>query len=142
MFSTKRFLICESKWWKIIFHYTSEKDFYDFFRNFWKGVQNAKRSKETLSILELSGNVHLLKIFFFLLLLLLLCCENALKRCKNALLLQEYPKHVAKIPWFHGAYSSYCYYYYHLYFYYYYLIFYLFWWNLMHNCGFLIINIS
>ena len=25
------------------------------------------------------------------------CCENALKRCKNALLLQECPTHVTKM---------------------------------------------
>ena len=27
-----------------------------------------------------------------------ICCENALRRCNNALLLQEYPKHVVKCP--------------------------------------------
>ena len=44
-----------------------------------------------------------------------ICCENALRRRKNALLLQECPKHVAKMPKFHDAYSYYYYYYYYYY---------------------------
>ena len=76
MFNTQGFPECGNKWWKIVFHFTDQKVFYNFFIHFWKDTWNANRLKtnhaklssvclskwEMHVILALPGSILLLKL--------------------------------------------------------------------------------